>query len=391
MFAKYRKLSIAWLSLCVFSLPSHGQTYTVVYRFANSHSHGAHPYAGVIQDAAGILYGTTWGGGPARLGTVFKLDPVTGEETVLHSFLGAPDGARPKAALIMDSDGNLYGTTRFGGAFNWGTVFELDAAGNFNTLYNFRGGSDGAEPLGALVRDSAGNLYGTTYFGGRSGKGTVFKIDSSGGKTILYNFAGSPDGALPAAGLVQDAAGNLYGTTRFGGTADPRLHGLRAGTVFRVSPNGGGSVIFDFTQERGNDGIDPMGALIFDSENNLYGTTRKGGPHGGGTVFRFNVGSGEFTLLHAFSGPDGANPHSTLVRDTEGNLFGTTASSSGCVCGVVFKLDPSGVETLLHTFTGGSDGRKPIAGLWMDSENNLYGTTLLGEEFASGTVFEITP
>ena len=220
------------------------QTYTVLYRFRGPD--GAQPvYGRLIGDSAGNLYGTTVDGGASGLGVVFKLDK-TGE-TVLHSFNGT-DGSEPFAGLIRDSTGNLYGTTKFGGIWGNGVVFELDTTGTETVLYSFTGGTDGSLPYASLIRDSAGNLYGTTFEGGASGSGVVFELDTTGTETVLYSFTGRGHGANPVAGLIRNSAGNLYGTTANGGASG---HGV----VFKVDTTGKETVLYSFTG--GADGGNP--------------------------------------------------------------------------------------------------------------------------------------
>jgi uncharacterized repeat protein (TIGR03803 family) len=390
MFPTPVRLTLLFLAAYVLNTSAYAQTYTVTYKFVTTRLSGAHPAGALIQDASGNLYGTTTGGGSARLGTVFKLDP-NGVETVLHSFTG-DDGAHPAGSLTLDEAGNIYGTTRIGGASDLGTVFKLDPDGNLSLLHSFQGGTDGAQPRGSLIRDAAGNLYGTTFFGGFGGRGTVFKIDALGNESVIHAFQGVPfDGAYPAADLVQDAAGNLYGTTKGGGLPVVRNNGVKAGTIFRVTPGGQETVIYDFTQFRGT-GFDPRGGLILDQAGNLYGTTRSTDRGSGlGVVYKFDLNSNALTVLHKFDGTDGGRALGGLVRDGAGNLYGTTSSFPSCVCGTVFKLDPNNVLTVLHTFTGNPDGRRPFASLLMDSANNLYGTTLLGGYREGGTIFKIAP
>jgi uncharacterized repeat protein (TIGR03803 family) len=258
------------------------QTLTVLHRFTSSPD-GAYPYAGLVRDAAGNLYGTTYEGGSSDLrdgvsgyGTVFKLD-TSGTETVLHRFTSSPDGAYPYAGLVRDAAGNLYGTTSEGGSSDYGTVFKLDTSGNETVLHNFTGG-DGSYPYAGLVRDATGNLYGTTLYGGASGVGTVFKLDTSGNETVLHNFTGG-DGAYPYAGLVRDATGNLYGTTFRGGSSD-------YGTVFKLDTSGTETVLHSFTGY--SDGSNPRGGLVMDAAGNLYGTTEMIG-EAFGTVFKLAV------------------------------------------------------------------------------------------------------
>jgi uncharacterized repeat protein (TIGR03803 family) len=336
----------------------------------------------------------------------------TSAEQVLYSFsLG--DESQPSAALIMDSSGNLYGTT-YGlleGAY--GTVFKLAPIGSGGyietTLHHFTGGSDGGGPLGSLIMDSAGNLYGTTTGGGGSNGGTVFKLapDGSGGYTesILYSFLKGNDGAEPYAGLIMDSAGNFYGTTLLGGSGG-------VGTAFKLAPNGSGgyteSVLYSFTGS--NDGAGPRAGLTLDAAGNLYGTTHDGGGASNlGVVFKLAPNGSGYTesILHSFAGVhDGNHPTASLIIDSSGNLYGTTGEvvESDVNMGTVFKLAPNGsggyTESVLHDFTAifpQSDGINPAGGLIMDSAGNLYGTTSYGTnnpeqtDLTYGTVFKLTP
>ena len=342
-------------------------SYSVLHSF-NPQPDGGHPFAGLSRDAAGNLYGTTPWGGAAGSGTVFKADS-NGNETVLYSFTGGSDGAVPFSGLVRDAAGNLYGTTLSGGASSSGTVFKVDLAGNETVLYNFAGGSDGAAPFAGLVLDAAGSLYGTTQSGGASSSGTIFKVDSAGNETVLYNFTGGSDGANPIAGLVLDAAGNLYGTTNVGGT-------MGSGAVFKLDSFGNDTVLYSFTG--GSDGGSPVASLVRDKAGNLYGTANLGGAAGNGTVFKLDSNGNE-TVLYSFAGgSDGANPVAGLVRDAVGNLYGTTNLGGATGNGTVFKVDSTGNETVLYSFTGGSDGASPKAGLVFDATGNLYGTTPSG-------------
>jgi uncharacterized repeat protein (TIGR03803 family) len=236
-----------------------------------------------VRDSAGNLYGTTAVGGAFLMGTVFKLD-TSGAMTILHSFNG-PDGAGPYSRLVRDTAGNLYGTTLRGGSNADGTVFKLDPAGNEVVLYNFAGTPDGEAPFGSLVRDSTGNVYGTTYLGGAYGFGTVFKVDPTGAETVLYSFTGLADGGLPWAGVVRDAAGNLYGTTVSGGdlTCFPPAG---CGTVFKLDAAGNETVLHSFGPSFSGDGNFPVGRLMRDAAGNLFGTAQNGGAYGQGTIFK---------------------------------------------------------------------------------------------------------
>jgi uncharacterized repeat protein (TIGR03803 family) len=358
---------------------------TVLHSFGASSTDGNVPYAGLIMDTSGNLYGTTTLGGANNVGTVFKIS-TSGTETMLHSFgAGSTDGQHPDAGLVMDSAGNLYGTTLFGGANNVGTVFKISTSGTESTLYSFGASStDGKGTYAGLIMDSAGNLYGTTYEGGANNKGTVFKISASGTESILYSFgASSTDGEYSYAGLIMDSAGNLYGTTEFGGANDE-------GTVFKISASGTESILYSFGASS-TDGVQPYAGLIMDSAGNLYGTTVDGGAKNAGTVFKISV-SGTESILYSFgaSSTDGEVPQGGLIMDSAGNLNGTTSKGGANSTGTVFKISASGVESILYSFGASStDGVWPEVGLIMDSSGNLYGTTSIGGANNEGTVFKI--
>jgi uncharacterized repeat protein (TIGR03803 family) len=390
-------LAVALVAAVVATRPAQAQTFTVLYAFTGG-ADGATP-TDLMLDAKGNLYGTTVYGGssnfPNGYGVVFKVDR-TNKEPVLYSFTGPPDGANPdRGGVVRDAAGNLYGTTLAGGASGYyGTVFKLDNTGKESVLYSFTGGADGGEPFAGVVRDAKGNLYGTTTYGGDLtcdapyGCGVVFKVDTTGTETVLHTFTGSGgDGGNPVAGLVRDAAGNLYGTTRWYGASGD-------GTVFNVDRTGKETVLYSFT---GGDGSTPYAGLVRDAAGNLYGTTLDGGGSGYGTVFKLDK-SGKETVLHSFAGPpaDGAYPFAGLVRDAKGNLYGTTGSGGPFDWGTVFKLDKTGKESVLHSFTGAADGGSPWSGLVRDARGNLYGTTSQGgstgcEGSGCGVVFKLTP
>lgn len=216
--------------------------------------HGMNPYAGVVLDSTGNLYGTTTKGGDFLAGVVYKID-TTGNQTVLHSFTGAADGWTPYAGVILDSADNLYGTTYYGGggscAGGCGVVYKLDTAGHEMVLYSFTGGADGNNPRAGVVRDSAGNLYGTTPYGGAANaSGVVYKVDVTGHQTVRYTFVSGPDGNEPEAGVIRDSAGNVFGTTYLGGASN-------AGMVYQIDTAGHETVLHAFTG--GADGGYPMG------------------------------------------------------------------------------------------------------------------------------------
>jgi uncharacterized repeat protein (TIGR03803 family) len=350
-------------------------------------------------DGKGTLYGTTEYGGNYGYygGTVFKLTP-SGTETVLHSFNpgDSTDGVGPYAGLVRDAKGNLYGTTYGGGAYGSGTIFEVTRKGKQTILYSFNpgNGTDGANPEGALVLDKkTGDLYGTTFRGGAYGSGTVFELTPSSAETVLYSFnpGNGTDAENPYAGLVMDKKGNLYGTS--GGGA------YKYGAVFEVTPSGTETVLYSFNGGNGTDGYAPFGGLVLDRKGNLYGTTKYGGGPlicgslGCGTVFKVTP-SGDETILYRFGARSGdaIYPFAGLVRDKNGNLYGTTLAGGAQGNGVVFKLTPSGAETILYSFNpgNGTDGYQAYGGLAIDKGGNLYGTTEVGGAHGYGTVYKVT-
>ncbi len=379
---KYTLLSGTLVALLAFTQPLTAQTFTLLHTFSGG-ADGANPEAPMLRDTVGNLYGTASAGGAFGSGVVFKLDS-SGTETVLYSFTGAADGQYPVGNLLRDKLGNIYSTTYDGGSsLNLaGTVFMLNPSGKEKVLYSFTAGADGGNPDTGLIVDSSGNFYGTTESAGAFGFGTVFKVDPAGTESVLFSFPGGPGCGPPFRGtLIRDAAGNLYGTTPSGG-------GYNQGCVYKLDEAGKETILYRFTG--GADGGSPYQGLIRDEAGNLYGTTISGGAFGAGTVFRINP-HGKETVLYSFAGgADGKYPFSALTRDPAGNLYGTTWIGGASDQGTVFRLDPSSVETVLYTFTGGADGGQPITGLVLDKEGNLYGNTWKGAA-GYGTVFKLTP
>jgi uncharacterized repeat protein (TIGR03803 family) len=377
-------------------------SYSLLYSFRCSPD-GETPGGGLLMDPSGNLYGTTEYGGESGLGRgiVFKVTP-NGTESVLHTFAGPPsDGEYPVASLTLDAAGNLYGTTPFGGeSSEAGVVFKLTSTGTESIVYNFcpqSGCTDGNEPFAGVTRDSAGNLYGTTLLGGASGVGTVFKLTPDGTESVVHSFVYSDrDGSYPASNLTRDSSGNLYGTAEDGGSSS-------RGTVFKVTASGRESVLYSF-KGAPSDGESPGGGgLLRDTAGNFYGATGSGGPNGNsynrglGVLFELTPGGAERVLLN-FSGLGGAFPDNALARDEAGNLYGTAlngGSGAGCGgdhCGVLFELTPAGRETVLHNFTldSSTDGANPN-GVVRDGAGNLYGTLENGGAYGCGAVFKYTP
>ena len=360
----------------VFKLNAAGQE--TAYSFPAA-TRGSTPYGGVVGDSSGNLYGTTYSGGTANGGVAYKLD-AAGQETALYSFTGGADGGQPFASVVRDSAGNLYGTTVNGGTADAGVVYELDPTGQETVLYNFTGGADGASPYAGVIRDAAGNLYGTTTAGG-TGAGVVYKLDTANHETVLYTFTGGADGKGPYAGVVLDSTGNLYGTTYYGGTG--------AGIAYKVDTAGHETVLHTFTG--GTDGGNPFAGVIRDSAGNLRGTTYFGGTGGAGVVYKLDP-TGQETVLYSFTGgADGGFPYAGVIRDPAGNLYGTTDLGGTASAGAVYKLDTAGQETVLYSFTGAADGSRPYAGVIRDSAGNLYGTTSVGGPSGVGVIFRLTP
>jgi uncharacterized repeat protein (TIGR03803 family) len=361
--------------------PTNGHHFGVDFTFKGVD--GSSPTAALVQDAVGNLYGTTSAGGYG-VGVVFKLD-IARRETVLYAFSGS-DGATPYGALVLDSSSNVYGTTSAGGDFGLGTVFKIDPQGVETVLYSFAGSPDGASPYAGLVMDNTGNLYGTTENGGAFGFGIVFKIDTSGIETVLHSFAGNPtDGADPKSRLIVDQNGNLYGTTFAGGSGN-------SGTVFKIDTTGAATILYNFTG--GSDGENPFGGVTLDANGLLYGTTQNSTdstvkPYGccKGTVYVLN-GTNQTTLYTFTGGSDGGGPSSDLVL-YNGMLYGTTLTGGPSQKGTVFSLNlATGVESVLHGFTGQGDGGTPAGGLLINPAGVLYGTAEGGGRFMKGTVYQ---
>jgi uncharacterized repeat protein (TIGR03803 family) len=379
-------------------------------------SDGTDPAAPLTVNSQGRFFGTTMLGGSNAgkcagngCGTVYILTPNgTGGYSfvVAFKFTGSPDGSAPAGGVILDAAGNLYGTTKYGGTFGYGTVYELtpsvSGVWTETILYNFTASnSDGAWPVGNLVLDGSGNLYGVTLAGGSHGGGTAFMLSpkSGGGwtETVLHSFFDTlTDGYYPQAGMVLDAAGNLYGTLSNGGAH------TKYGAVFELSPSSGGTwketLLYSFAGT--GDGCSPEAALTFDSAGNLYGTAMGcGGTGYSGTVFELSPSSKGWTdhIIHHFktTGGDGTGPVAPVILDSAGNLYGTTYSGGVNGFGAVYKLTPGSggtwTESGVHNFSGSTDGANPAAGVILGHGGLLYGTTLYGGADNYGVVYSVNP
>ena len=400
--------------LLLLTLTSFGQTVNVLHNFGITNGDGDIPYSNVIIDGKGNLYGTTLGGGANSMGTVYKLSPGANgrwRETVIHSFMGgASDGASPHATLFMDRQHNLYGTTENGGSTSQsckstggcGVIFKLtpSSGGTWTEtiLHSFAGGSDGSIPYSGLVQDAAGNFYGTTIEGGSKNAGTVYELSPSGSTwtlTVLHNFTGNPDGKTPYGGVIFDSAGNLYGTTYDGGSG--------SGIVYQLSLQSGSwteKTLHTFGGQPAGDGSETFFGVVLDKNGNVFGTTSGGGTFNYGTVFELDAANNyASTVLHSFNLDlvDGTFPNA-VIFDTAGNLWGSTeGAGQNDGNGTIFKLTPSAsgwTETVPFTFQGANDGTYPNTGLLMDSKGNFYGTTIWGGKAGDtngGVTFQFTP
>lgn len=382
--------------------------YAVLYNFGTPSST---PSSGLITDAAGNAYGVTSAGGLSGVGTVYELSLKTGYH-LLYSFHKNSGGFAPQGNLVFDSAGNLYGTTTRGGIENaqctigCGVVFELSPPLNGGSwtetvLYAFCSQvncADGFYPQAGVIFDSAGNLYGTTEYGGTDNNGTVFELQPSQSgwtESVLYSvIGGGVDGAYPLGSLVFDSSGSLYGTLSSLGPG--------VGSAFRLSPAAGGwtfTLLYAFAEFSNQDGYSPYAGMIFDAAGNLYGTTSGGGAFGFGTVFELSPGLNRWTetILYNFAGgTDGAQPEASLVFDSSGKLYGSTFAG-GCTkarCGTVFRLTPSQggqwIESLFRFPLPGTLGLEPTAPVILDAAGRVYGTTTGGGQANDGVAFRIT-
>ncbi len=395
------------LTLCAgTAIASPAQTFTTLYSFCSRQNcaDGADPLAGLVQANDGNLYGTTSAWGANNYGTLFEITP-SGVLTTLYTFCSqqnCADGATPRGRLVRAADGNLYGTTAYGG--NGGTVFRVAATGVLTTIYSFCSQlncPDGSYPQAGLAQGTDGNFYGTTRSGGAHGNnGTVFKITPSGTLTTLHSFNGV-DGENPVAALVQGTDGNFYGTTQLGGANS-------WGTVFKITPSGALTTLHSFcSQQNCADGTYPTAGLVQGTDGNLYGTTDMGGTgtycgssgsNDCGTVFKISPGGGLTTLYNFCSQPncaDGVGVGDGLIQATDGNFYGVTGAGGGdgCAfgggCGTIFEITPAGTLTTLHSFTE-NEGTSPAAELLQAANGNFYGTTYYGGANGLGTVFSLS-
>ncbi len=359
---------------------------TAIFSFGVYYPDGGTPNSGLAEGPDGNFYGTTEVGGSADAGIVYRVTP-TGKETLLHSFSTGTvaDGSAPLGGIVAGSDGNFYGTTQFGGTNDFGTLFQIDANGNERLVYSFgTTPSDATEPSGALIRGRDGNFYGTTRVGGTYGQGTVFQVTASGTERVVYSFgATATDAVQPTGGVIQGSDGNFYGITHQGGQ-----HGT--GAVFRVSADGVESVLYSADSTFVTNGNTLLSTLVDGNDGYLYVDDYGGGAHGGGAFFRLDK-TGGVSVLYSFGAADGdgIRPTGGLIRASDGNFYGTTQSGGAYQGGTVFRITPTGQESVVYSFGGVTgDGNTP-SGLVQGSDGNLYGTTTSGGTQGIGTFFTI--
>jgi len=361
---RFAMLALAFAELSIFA---HAQLFTDLYNFGTlSNDPAVTGYPGIIaQGRDGNLYSTSSSGGANNLGSVFQVTPA-GTLSVIYSFAGA-DGSTPQSGLTLGTDGDFYGTTFAGGASGNGVIFKITPGGTLTVLYQFSGAApDGRGPYAAPIQGTDGNLYGTAFYGGTKGVGSVYKLTPTGVFTTLHYFR-STDGENPTSPLVQGSDGKLYGTTQSGGK-------YKSGTVFRVTTAGGFKVLRNFATTDGQLVIAP---LIQASDGNLYGTAEGGGTVTDGTVFKITT-AGVFSVLHDFVGSDGYSPTGGLVQASDGNFYGVTSGFGISGYGGAFSITPTGTFTVLTSAFGPTTGEEPEVTLVQHTNGILYGDTFTG-------------
>ncbi|MBA3915552.1 MAG: hypothetical protein H0X25_17190, partial [Acidobacteriales bacterium] len=346
-------------------------TYTVMYNFGSNPGDPTDPrYSGVIsQGRNGALYSSADNFWTDGIGSAFNITPQ-GAMTVLHQFNGS-DGQAPTGGLSLGTDGYYYGTSYSGGNYGFGTIFKVSAHGTFTSIYSFPGGSDGGYPIAAPIESAAGLWYGTTL-GAEGSSGSVYTLSPSGTFTTLHTFTGA-DGTHPYAPLLQASDGKFYGTTFDGGA-------YNQGTIFRIDCSGKLAVLYQFD---GVHGGAPYAPLIQGRDGNLYGVTTTGGTGGGGVAFRLTP-TGSLTVLHNFTnGSDGGNQVGGLIEATDGNLYGTNNVGGAYFWGVLFRITPAGVFSVLHDFDYPT-GASPQTSLLQHTNGLLYGDTAVGGSGSTG-------
>ena len=398
----FRRMGIA-TALLLATVAAHAGNERVVYNLPGGSAGGSNPYSKPIVTATGVIYGTAASGGVKNYGTIFEVNPKAGggwNARTIHFFKGGSEGSTPIGNIVFDAAGNLYGVTSASGG---GTVYQLSPNGNgswtLHTIYSFKSFPDANTPYAGLTIDAAGSLYGTTNSGGANGVGAIYKLapnsDGTWSESVLYSLGSfSGDGTYTWAEPVFDAAGNLYGTTVSAGS-------YGSGTVYRLSPNSNGTwtetVLHSFTGQA--DQGTPKAAVWLDSVGNIFGTASADGTSVAGTVFELSPNSnGTWTqkTLHTFGAlGDGERPFSGLTPDAAGNLYGTTYIGGAHGAGCVYRMHPgtggSWNESVVYSFTGSSDGNAPGVGVTLGNGGVFYGVTSYGGSAQMGVVYALKP
>jgi uncharacterized repeat protein (TIGR03803 family) len=347
------------------------QTFTLLNSFDGYNGYGSE--AGLVQGTYGNFYGATYYGSNLGQGNVYQATP-SGTLFTEHKFWAPSDGVYPVGALVLATNGKLYGTAQESGPGGWGTAFSITQTGTFTTLHDFAL-SDGGYPAGPMVQATNGNLYGITLYGGSGSGGTFFEMSLTGTLSTIYNFSNGGF-SVPVFGLIQAKDGNFYGISLYGG--------LGYGGIFKITAGGVLTSLYSFTN--GSDGASPQGPLVQATNGNFYGTTNSAGAHGYGTVFGMSP-AGVVHTLYSFAGTDGANPAAGLIQATDGNFYGTTSAGGANGDGTIFQVTPTGALTSLHDFNGAIDGTNSQAPLVQGTDGSFYGTTYAGGANNIGTIF----
>lgn len=407
---------------------SSGGDFNVIKNFAFT-ADGSNPHGSLVLAKDGNFYGITYGGGSNGVGTIFKLTSA-GVYSVIHNMTSATDGGTSYAGLTQGSDGNLYGTAYSGGKNNYGTIFKVTTGGTLTVLRHLSSATDGANPHSTLIQAKDGSFYGTCYGGGQFGNGTIFKVTASGNYSVVKNFNAGVDGGYPYSGLMQNSDGNFYGITRSGGSKsggtiyklttgnvytvihpidyanegttsssvlvkgnDGSLYAMTSlggifnyGTIFKATTTGAFTKIADFNGA--TLGNAPYSSFIKGNDSAYYCTTTNGGAYNYGTIVK--ICGGRATVLHSFNkSTDGGMPQGNLLLASNGNFYGMTSNGGANGLGTIFKITSGGAYTVLHNFSGASDGSSPHGGLIQAKDGLLYGMTTAGGANNSGTIFKI--
>ena len=377
-FSISRILALAVLLLFASFSRVSAQTFSVLHSFAAGTANGEKPEAGVVLDSSGNMYGTTANGGSTGAGILWEYSP-SGAFTILHTFTSTTDGSNPNCPIVINQN-NIYGTTFGSGPSTYGTLWEYSSTGTFTVLHSFVSASDGGNPFAGVTFDSSGNMYGTCWQGGANSGGTLWEYSSTGTFSVLHAFTSALDGKTLYRGASFDTSGNLYGTCNAGGANS-------SGTIWEYSSTGTFSVLYSLTSA--SDGGSPYAGVTVNSSGNLYGTCETGGAHSGGTLWEISAG-GNFTVLHSFtSASDGATPYADVTFDSGGNIYGTCHGGGAYAGGTIWKYSSTGTFSVLYSLQT-SGGTTPYAGVTLNSSNTIFGTCEAGGKTSYGTLWKLT-